>query len=83
MPRTTLSTKGQLIIPKEVRERHGWGPGTAISVEEDGDAVILRPLRSPGTTRPEEVIGILRGAERPRTLAEMEQAIAAAAAESR
>ena len=33
---TRLSTKGQLIIPKEIRERHGWGPGSELEIEDHG-----------------------------------------------
>ncbi len=41
---THLTSKGQVVIPKEVRERMKWKPGTRLEVEatEEG-AVILRP----------------------------------------
>ena len=42
MTRTRLSTKGQVIIPKPVRDRHGWGTGTELEVEDRGDVVVLR-----------------------------------------
>lgn len=42
MATTRLSTKGQLIIPKEIRERHGWVPGAELEVEDRGDHVELR-----------------------------------------
>lgn len=38
MARTRLSSKGQLIIPKPVRDRHGWKVGTEIEVEDRGSA---------------------------------------------
>lgn len=50
MPRTRLSSKGQLIILKEVRERHGWRAGTEL--EDRGEVVVLRraePLFPPTT----------------------------------
>ena len=40
---TKLSSKGQVIIPKEVRVAHQWSPGTELVVEDLGDAVVLRP----------------------------------------
>ena len=46
MPNTTLSSKGQVIIPKEVRAAHQWSAGTEFIVEDLGNAVLLRP-RSP------------------------------------
>ena len=83
MSRTRLSTKGQLIIPLEVRERHGWTAGTELEVADAGDGVVIRPVAATRSTTPRDVIGRLRFRGRPKTLAEMEAAIAAAAAESR
>ena len=37
MVKTRLSSKGQVIIPKAVRERQGWQPGTELEVEDQGD----------------------------------------------
>ncbi len=31
-----------MIIPKAVRDRHGWQPGVELEVEDRGDAVVLR-----------------------------------------
>ncbi|KAA0578670.1 AbrB/MazE/SpoVT family DNA-binding domain-containing protein [Azospirillum sp. Sh1] len=41
---TTLTTKGQVTIPKPIRDRLGIGPGSAVEFEiaEDG-RVILKP----------------------------------------
>ena len=45
MAKTRLSSKGQVIIPKAVRDRHGWQPGVELEVEDRGDAVVLRPAK--------------------------------------
>lgn len=61
MPRSRLSSKGQLIIPKAVRDRHGWRAGTELEVEDRGDVVLLRPaepLFAPTTL--DQVVGCLR-----------------------
>lgn len=72
---TRLSTKGQLILPKEVRERHGWQPGTVLEVLERGDAVLIRPLEAVPETTLEQIVGCA-GYEGPaRSLEEMEAAI--------
>jgi len=73
MSTTTLSTKGQLVLPKELRERHQWKAGMEFEVLERGDAVVLRPVeRLPETTLDELVIKY----EGPtRSLKEMEEAI--------
>ncbi len=41
---TTLTTKGQVTIPKPIRDRLGLGPGSTVEfeIEEDG-RVLLRP----------------------------------------
>ncbi len=83
MTRATLSTKGQLIIPKAVRDRHGWDAGTELAIEEVADGVVIRALGPVATTKARDVVGFLSFRGRPRTLEEMERAIAAGASESR
>lgn len=83
MTRTRLSTKGQIIIPKEIRERHGWKVGTELAIEDTGDALVVRPVCSVKPTKLRDVLGCLRYRGRPKSLAEMDEAIAAAAAQSR
>ena len=41
---TRVTTKGQIVIPKDTRARLGWKPGTRLQVEEAGRSVTLRPL---------------------------------------
>ncbi len=42
---TKLSVKGQVVIPKDVRDALHWEAGVPLSVTRTGDAVILRPTR--------------------------------------
>jgi AbrB family looped-hinge helix DNA binding protein len=72
---TRLSSKGQIILPKSVRDAQRWKPGTEFSVEAVGDAVLLRPLSSVAHSQLEDVAGCLRVAGPPRTIAEMDAAI--------
>jgi AbrB family looped-hinge helix DNA binding protein len=74
---TTVSTKGQVILPKAIRERRGWGPGTPLLVEETPEGVLLKPAPLFKPTRPEEVFGMLHYAGAPKTVEEMDEAIAA------
>lgn len=75
MPKTRLSSKGQVIIPKAVRERHGWAPGTELEVEDQGDVVVLRPARLFPPTTFEDVRGCVKYDGPPLTIEEMHQAI--------
>ena len=48
-----ITIKGQVTIPQDIRERHGFLPGTEVHFEEAGDEVRLvkgveTPRRGPG-----------------------------------
>jgi len=80
---TRLSTKGQLIIPKEVRERHGWRPGTELIVEDRPDRVVLRSSVDLPEIDLEDLVGCTGYRGPRRSLEEMEEAIERGAEESR
>lgn len=75
MEKTRLSSKGQIVIPKSVRDAHGWAEGTEFTVEDAGDRVVLRPERRsryPKTTI-DQVAGCLPYDGRPKTLDDMKR----------
>lgn len=78
-PSTTVSTKGQVILPKQIRDRRRWPPGTRLIVEDTPDGVLLRPAPLFHAARPAEVYGSLRVSGEPKTLEEMEEGILAEA----
>lgn len=39
---TTVSTKGQVILPKAIREQRRWVSGTKLSVEDTPNGVLLK-----------------------------------------
>ncbi len=41
---TTISTKGQLVIPAEIREALNLKPGTRIVVSRQRNHIVLRPV---------------------------------------
>ena len=57
MPRTRISSKGQVVLPKEVRDRLGWSAGTELEVESEGDVVVLRSRRVVPRTTLADVAG--------------------------
>ena len=75
METTRLSTKGQIILPKNIRTARAWGPGTEFTVEESGDGVLLRPAGRFPATALAEVAGCLRSKRRAKTPAQMGKAI--------
>ena len=42
METTKVSSKGQVVLPRAVRERKKWQSGTQLLVEETKDGVLLR-----------------------------------------
>ena len=72
MSKATLTSKGQLTVPKDVRERLGLRPGDRLVFELEGDSVRLKVERRKEL---KELKGILRsGREYPGREAEREAA---------
>jgi len=46
---TRLSSKGQVVIPEEIRNRLGLEPGAQFVVVGEGDVVVLKALKAPRT----------------------------------
>ena len=74
---TIVSTKGQVILPKAIRQRRHWGPGTRLLVEDTPDGVLLKAAPVFAATRPEDVAGMLAYDGPAKTVEEMEAGIAA------
>lgn len=79
MPRTRISSKGQVVLPKELRIRHGWPAGTELKVESAGDVVILRPSRGFPRITLDDVIGCIPYAGPPVSIEAMGAAVEDAA----
>jgi AbrB family looped-hinge helix DNA binding protein len=78
--RTRVSTKGQVILPKAVRDRHGWTAGTVLEITDGPSGVTLsEPAHVFPPTRPEDVFGMLKPFYDgpPRTVEEMNTAVEA------
>jgi AbrB family looped-hinge helix DNA binding protein len=55
---TTVSTKGQLVIPSQMRTQLGIRPGTRVAVALEGDHIVLYPISE---RLVEEAKGMLSG----------------------
>ena len=75
METTRLSTKGQIILPKNLREAHAWTPGTEFVVEETADGVLLRPAGRFPHADLDQVAGCLHFKGGAKTPAQMREAI--------
>lgn len=64
---TRLSSKGQVVIPKQVREELGLEPGTRFRVRVDEGSIVLEPVTEPLVT---ELFGMFAGSD---MLSELEE----------
>jgi AbrB family looped-hinge helix DNA binding protein len=73
---TTVSTKGQVILPKAIRDLLHWDVGTRLAVEQTADGVLLKPLTTEfAPTRPEDVFGSLHYQGEPKSIEQMDSGI--------
>ena len=60
-----VGERGQVTIPKKIRDKAGIVPGTEVEFGVDGDVVMLRRAvqkrGKPGPTRGEKIVASLRG----------------------
>ena len=57
---TKMSSKGQVVIPEEVRERLGFEPGTQFVVVGEGDVVILKVVSALSIAEFDELVADAR-----------------------
>ncbi len=76
MPAATLTSKGQLTLPKDVRAALGVGPGDRVDFVrmEDGNFAVM-----PATHSVKKLKGIIARPKKPVSLDDMDKAIAQAA----
>jgi AbrB family looped-hinge helix DNA binding protein len=76
---TIISTKGQVILPKAIRDQRQWPAGTRLVVENTPDGVLLSAQPAFAPTRSHEVFGSLRVDGKAKSIAQMNAGIAAEA----
>ena len=79
MARTRLSSKGQVVLPKDLRDCLGWAAGTELEVAAEGQVVLLRPASGRGQVALDELIGCIPYDGPPVSVAEMDEAVEEAA----
>jgi len=79
MSTSTLTSKGQVTVPKEIRDRLGLRPGHQLSFEIEPDGRLVVRVK---TVELSSLAGMLRRRGRKRTLRELEEAVGRGAAQS-
>lgn len=75
METTTLSSKGQVIIPKAVRSAHRWESGLELQVIDTGDGILLKPKAPFEVAELADVAGLLKARIKPMTDTQIAQAL--------
>ena len=76
---TKLSSKGQVIIPKHIREAHHWEAGLELDVIEHNDGILLKPRRPFDTSHINDVAGSLSAGVRRKSEKDIQDAMKRAA----
>jgi AbrB family looped-hinge helix DNA binding protein len=58
--KTILSSKGQLVLPKSLRDKKQWKPGSKLTLEDVPDGVMVRLVPAKRRYTVDEVYGMLR-----------------------
>ena len=74
-----LSTKGQLILPKAIRQRRHWDAGTRLLIEDTAEGVLLKAAAMFEAKRSDEVFGSLKVPGPAKTLEQMDAGVIAEA----
>ena len=75
MKTTRMSSKGQVIIPKALRETHRWAEGQELIAIDMGDGILLKPKKPFPEMTLDNVAGCLKSRATPKSLEDMEDAI--------
>jgi AbrB family looped-hinge helix DNA binding protein len=72
--KTTLSTKGQIVVPKAMRDQKRWQAGTRLVLKDTPEGILITPEQAEKIYTVEDIIGILRN-DGPRvTIEQMNEA---------
>ncbi|HKY82847.1 MAG TPA: AbrB/MazE/SpoVT family DNA-binding domain-containing protein [Sphingobium sp.] len=73
---TVVSTKGQVILPKAIRDLRHWPAGTRLTVEDTPDGVLLKPVPAFPETSIDTLFGSLHHEGPALSIEDMNAAIA-------
>jgi AbrB family looped-hinge helix DNA binding protein len=72
---TVLSAKGQIVIPKAIREANHWAPGMRMVIESTPQGMWLKPIESKKTLTAMQVAGCAAYQGPAKTIGDMNDAI--------
>lgn len=75
MESTKLSSKGQVVIPKNFRSAYRWETGQELVIIDTGDGILFKTKAPFNESNLSDVAGCLKYAGTAKTLADMEEAV--------
>lgn len=73
--RTKVSTKGQVVLPRAIRDQPGFGPGAELDVKVVDGVVTLAPVKIRGRYTLDDLVGIVPYDGPTLTIEDMDRAI--------
>jgi AbrB family looped-hinge helix DNA binding protein len=72
----TVSSKGQVVLPAELRDRLGLGAGSKLEISDEPDGLHLRVVRTVAKTELDRLAGMVKATSkgRPRRLLDFDPA---------
>lgn len=77
MVQTTVSSKGQIVLPKAIREKRRWKAGTVLTVEERPEGILLKSTEKKKKLTIGDLRGVVKYKGPARSVEEMSAAIEA------
>lgn len=76
MPTVTVSSKGQIVLPVEIRNRLGLAAGSVLELSELDEGLMLRPVHTIKPTSLEHLVGMVKASSsgKPRSLDDFDAA---------
>lgn len=74
MAKSSLTYKGRIVIPKQIRNDLNLKEGDTLAVEVINSRIVLKPIRTRKRVRASEVAGILK-TDKKFTLEEIDEAV--------
>ncbi len=71
----TFSSKGQVVIPKEIRDKLHWGAGTQINLISSASGVTLKAVPMKTGRKLADLIGLLKHEGAPLSIEELCQPV--------
>ncbi|MEQ1740334.1 MAG: AbrB/MazE/SpoVT family DNA-binding domain-containing protein [Methyloglobulus sp.] len=76
MDSVKLSSKGQVIIPKPIRDAYHWDTGQELTLIDTGSGILLQPKAPFAESSLNEVAGCLHYTAKPISIDDMNKAVA-------